>query len=921
MSLTRWKSVLTIAWAASSSVLAQPAPSPDRPVHWSLEAGGTGSWYQVIVLEQPVDFGAARRIAKELGGDLASLNTPEENAFVYGLIPDAAWKVDSYGNNTGPWIGAVHPSYETTSKTEGWMWLDGQKVTWAAWAPGQPNNWQQRYSQFWTHGRGRNPTWQDVQGDSLYPSLVVEWATDPSWNHAEWTPRGAVIQLDLGGQAHFDMRAHMPAFQALALDSRGVRFGIRTDRRAWVGGGPTGDAIFELPNADVRVVHLLASTRWGLAGHGMAWVEVIDSKDRLWRAPLHCGTHTRNDYMLKAHPNTLDPRFASTAWLSNDGQRTLDHITVPVPVELAQSGVRTIRIVDRGADRVQRLLVVAAAAELAPQDSDITVSHTIPATPQPWVLTDSIDGFADGGSWSYGSTRPDRDAFTEMQRGADGAWHARPGVYATSIDATTATPNTPGSRGGGTLPTLQWPVRRWSSDRATPALLAVSVGASPHAQGLETELRLAGRTLWRAPVPARGTIGTLLRADLGVGDHVELIVRATPESRSVAVPARLTVLEDRDRPPPAHEPDDRPVLVVPLTGQIGLDVTGEGLADALDAASGLGVERVALVFDCSGHDAGPAAEVLAILMEHAQRFRYEAIVRRALGTAVLPLAAAHAVRVVDPGDGSAIIGAVPDGSIADVPPSMAAAFGLAAEEGPWDPLPLYACLDPGMALFARIDDQGLTLHAARPEGGVVLQLIDRWAPMGVTASATIALGLGQPVSMPDTEHETVARSLGTTSAGDAGERAMARAAARARGRLASLELDAMRDARQAARDEAGRARAAAYLAECVREIRAAIAEAEGYDPRRARWFAEARKPLTGDDLRKWGNMCDACAASWLRVAALTSRARSAASLVERYGGTPQPGIDLRALEDRCEREIRWLRTNRRYSSPDGLIPR
>ncbi len=94
----------------------------------------TGRWYaQTPTL---MSFADARDFAVSLGGDLASVRTPAENAFLKG----AFFSLAPAGRQH--WIGLYQdpnaPGY--SEPASGWGWVSGEPLTFTNWAPGQPDN-------------------------------------------------------------------------------------------------------------------------------------------------------------------------------------------------------------------------------------------------------------------------------------------------------------------------------------------------------------------------------------------------------------------------------------------------------------------------------------------------------------------------------------------------------------------------------------------------------------------------------------------------------------------------------------------------------------------------------------------------------------------------------------------------------------
>lgn len=104
---------------------------------------GETHYYEVVRVDSMnVSWVQAALLAQAEGGYLASMTSPEENAFVFSLVDDDKyfWEFpDDYTSNShyrikiGPFLGGVRVS-DTEDSLAGWRWLSGEEWTYSNWA-------------------------------------------------------------------------------------------------------------------------------------------------------------------------------------------------------------------------------------------------------------------------------------------------------------------------------------------------------------------------------------------------------------------------------------------------------------------------------------------------------------------------------------------------------------------------------------------------------------------------------------------------------------------------------------------------------------------------------------------------------------------------------------------------------------------
>ncbi|ANL10283.1 adenylate cyclase family 3 protein [Rhizobium sp. N113] len=124
-----------------------------------------------------------RDIARALGGHLVSISSDEENRFVFDLSmrQKGYWMVqntDVGPQSSGPMIG-LHQEPDSAEPDKGWVWDDGEPVSFLAWGQGQPGNsgGHQDLAQFRASGETARPTWDDI--GAVQDSVVIEIPTAP----------------------------------------------------------------------------------------------------------------------------------------------------------------------------------------------------------------------------------------------------------------------------------------------------------------------------------------------------------------------------------------------------------------------------------------------------------------------------------------------------------------------------------------------------------------------------------------------------------------------------------------------------------------------------------------------------------------------------------------------------------------------
>lgn len=145
-----------------------PAPvaadCPAGTVKWT-----NGHCYQAV-LAPGVSWAEAQAACSTRGGHLATVNSAEENAFLFSLVSgdSAFWVIDAFNNGLGPWLGG----FQATGAAEpggGWGWVTGEPFSYTNWERGQPDDagtLNQNRLRFFKAGALIGSGWDDFEADN-----------------------------------------------------------------------------------------------------------------------------------------------------------------------------------------------------------------------------------------------------------------------------------------------------------------------------------------------------------------------------------------------------------------------------------------------------------------------------------------------------------------------------------------------------------------------------------------------------------------------------------------------------------------------------------------------------------------------------------------------------------------------------------
>jgi len=157
---------------------------------WRISDGGNGHWYSVVVRSN-FSWSQCRAEAQASGGELASITTSQEQAFVRTLAFESP---AAFVGDYGPFIGGFQDlgAADYFEPGGGWRWSDGEPWSFQAWSLiGEPNNCLSACTGcaaencIQLYGPQYNGAWNDMShvplpcsGQWLSKGYVAEWSAD-----------------------------------------------------------------------------------------------------------------------------------------------------------------------------------------------------------------------------------------------------------------------------------------------------------------------------------------------------------------------------------------------------------------------------------------------------------------------------------------------------------------------------------------------------------------------------------------------------------------------------------------------------------------------------------------------------------------------------------------------------------------------
>ena len=127
---------------------------------------GTGHYYKAFSVPEGISWTQAQALAEQAGGYLATITSPQENAFVFDLIDDErywGWYDDEA--HAGPWIGGYQDA-DGREPDGGWKWVTGEEFDYQKWAPKEPYGtfleMNEDRLQYYSRSAERTAKWNDA---------------------------------------------------------------------------------------------------------------------------------------------------------------------------------------------------------------------------------------------------------------------------------------------------------------------------------------------------------------------------------------------------------------------------------------------------------------------------------------------------------------------------------------------------------------------------------------------------------------------------------------------------------------------------------------------------------------------------------------------------------------------------------------
>lgn len=143
-----------------------------------------GHYYYAYNVKESTTWDTCKAKCEAVGGHLVAINSAEENAFVYSLLPVSNPPLRAF-------IGLYNAG---TRRSPNWSWVTGEPVEYTSWQKGEPSYMdgriEEKYGQFFVESKKEeakwHEKWNDGTGDtSSYYTVykvyyICEWDSNPN---------------------------------------------------------------------------------------------------------------------------------------------------------------------------------------------------------------------------------------------------------------------------------------------------------------------------------------------------------------------------------------------------------------------------------------------------------------------------------------------------------------------------------------------------------------------------------------------------------------------------------------------------------------------------------------------------------------------------------------------------------------------
>ena len=139
---------------------------------WTTGPGANGHWYAIT--QAADDFRVLKTLAEYLDGYLVSINSAEENQFVYNMFYILGTCAPVWCEPSTFYIGL-----ERVSSGGPFAWNSGEPLAFTSWNTGEPNNQGDERVAHMFEQNGQ-VLWNDIAYNSNPMRGVIEWNEDPT---------------------------------------------------------------------------------------------------------------------------------------------------------------------------------------------------------------------------------------------------------------------------------------------------------------------------------------------------------------------------------------------------------------------------------------------------------------------------------------------------------------------------------------------------------------------------------------------------------------------------------------------------------------------------------------------------------------------------------------------------------------------